>query len=313
MTEADNVPNYQRRVLLRAVTFNNLCCYYRSRGKQNAALQFAEQCLRIEQHYKEAENPARTYLNYAVLLSTTGRHSEALQQIEKALAVLHDKEREPEVLPETLQMLVVAHYNTFVERLRLKQSATGIEALQKAVQVAKQKLGESSNLTQKIQEVQMELEKRLEQKVASERFRTSAGNFDVSQVFMHFQDSHAHPWRKVTLEEADADRAQEILSHSKQITLRRKRPMLEVPMPPDGPPSKARPRPKWQQQTAHSRMQVVRVPDRWWDSHPKLLNAEGGFAGSPILCQHPWHGCGGGSGGSTLRQHKRWLWESMAQ
>lgn len=26
MTEADNVPNYQRRVLLRAVTFNNLCC-----------------------------------------------------------------------------------------------------------------------------------------------------------------------------------------------------------------------------------------------------------------------------------------------
>ena len=26
MTEAENVPNYQRRVLLRAVTFNNLCC-----------------------------------------------------------------------------------------------------------------------------------------------------------------------------------------------------------------------------------------------------------------------------------------------
>ena len=26
MTEADNVPNYQRRVVLRAVTFNNLCC-----------------------------------------------------------------------------------------------------------------------------------------------------------------------------------------------------------------------------------------------------------------------------------------------
>ena len=26
MTEADNVPHYQRRMLLRAVTFNNLCC-----------------------------------------------------------------------------------------------------------------------------------------------------------------------------------------------------------------------------------------------------------------------------------------------
>ena len=26
MTEADNVPNFKRRVALRAVTFNNLCC-----------------------------------------------------------------------------------------------------------------------------------------------------------------------------------------------------------------------------------------------------------------------------------------------
>lgn len=151
MTEADNVPNYQRRVVLRAVTFN-LCCYYRSRGKQNAALQFAEQCLRIEQHYKEAENAARTYLNYGVLLSTTGRNGEALEQIEKALAVLHDREREsPEVNLETSQMLVVAHYNTFVEHLRLKQNATGMQALQKALQVAGRKLGESSNLTQKNQ------------------------------------------------------------------------------------------------------------------------------------------------------------------
>ncbi|CAL1137358.1 unnamed protein product [Cladocopium goreaui] len=214
MTEADNVPNYQRRVVLRAVTFNNLCCYYRSRGKQNAALQFAEQCLRIEQHYKEAENAARTYLNYGVLLSTTGRNGEALEQIEKALAVLHDREREsPEVNLETSQMLVVAHYNTFVEHLRLKQNATGMQALQKALQVAGRKLGEStsqsSNLTQKIKEVQIELEKRLEQKAASERFRTTAGSFEVSQIFMHFQDSQAHPWRKVTLDEADADRVQE--------------------------------------------------------------------------------------------------------
>ena len=26
MTEAENVPNYQSRILLRAATFNNLCC-----------------------------------------------------------------------------------------------------------------------------------------------------------------------------------------------------------------------------------------------------------------------------------------------
>ena len=27
MTEQENVPNYQSRVLLRAATFNNLCCH----------------------------------------------------------------------------------------------------------------------------------------------------------------------------------------------------------------------------------------------------------------------------------------------
>lgn len=132
--------------------------------------------------------------------------------------------------------------------------------------------------------MQIELEKRLEQKAASERFRTTAGSFEVSQIFMHFQDSQAHPWRKVTLDEADADRAQEILSHSKQITLRRKRPPLEVPLPPDEPPARPRPRPKVQNQAY--KMPPMRVPDRWWDSRPKLLKADGCFAGSPILCQH---------------------------
>ena len=76
LTEADNVPNFKRRVSLRAATFNNLCCYFRARGKLNAALQFAEKALKIEQKFKDAENPARTHLNYAVLLSMMNRHEE---------------------------------------------------------------------------------------------------------------------------------------------------------------------------------------------------------------------------------------------
>ncbi|CAK9069961.1 unnamed protein product [Durusdinium trenchii] len=276
MTEADNVPNYQRRVVLRAVTFNNLCCYYRSRGKQNAALQFAERCLKIEQHYKDGDNLARTYLNYAVLLSTTGRSVEALEQIEKALAALHDREREAEETAETSQMLVVAHYNMFVEYLRLKQSGAGLQCLQKAVQVAARKLNESHTLTKKMREVQMDVEDRLQQKAFAEKFRTSAGNFEVSDIFMHFQDHEAHPWRKVTLDETDSERAQEILSHAKQITLRCRRPA--EPPPPERP---LRPRPRY---LKTHQVAMPEVPSRWWESHPKLLHSDG-FAGSPMLCQ----------------------------
>lgn len=94
MTEVDNVPNFRRRVALRAATFNNLCCYFRHRGKLNAALQFAEKALKIEQRYKDAENPARTHLNYAVLLSMMNRHEEAVEHIESAIAILQDEERQ---------------------------------------------------------------------------------------------------------------------------------------------------------------------------------------------------------------------------
>ena len=38
----------------------------------------------------------RSFLNYAVLLSTAGRHLEAVEQIERALAALHEQAREAE-------------------------------------------------------------------------------------------------------------------------------------------------------------------------------------------------------------------------
>ena len=136
LTEADNVPNFKRRVSLRAATFNNLCCYFRARGKLNAALQFAEKALKIEQKFKDAENPARTHLNYAVLLSMMNRHDEAVEHIESAIAILHDDERqisypgsEPEEgdnsrglqHQEVVSTLVVAYYNHWVELGRLNR------------------------------------------------------------------------------------------------------------------------------------------------------------------------------------------------
>lgn len=35
----------------------------------------------------------------------------------------------------------------------------------------------------------MDVEDRLQQKAFAEKFRTSAGNFEVSDIFMHFQVS----------------------------------------------------------------------------------------------------------------------------
>jgi len=168
MTEADNVPNFKRRVSLRAATFNNLCCYFRARGKLNAALQFAEKALKIEQRFKDAENPARTHLNYAVLLSMMNRHEESVEHIESAIAILHDEERqisyeygEPsdggkslrEVQhQEVVSVLVVAYYNLWVELGRLSRREAGVDCILRAANIAKRKLGPTHTLTVKMEE-----------------------------------------------------------------------------------------------------------------------------------------------------------------
>jgi len=176
MTEADNVPNFTRRVALRAATFNNLCCYYRHRGKLNAALQFAERALKIEQRFKDAESPARTHLNYAVLLSMMGRHEEAIEHIESAVAILHDEECQisyelgegglgiAEGLPakadgsrerqqECVSALVVAYYNMWVELSRLSRKEAGMDWVGRAANIAQRKLGTAHPLTVKMEDI----------------------------------------------------------------------------------------------------------------------------------------------------------------
>lgn len=120
-------------------------------------------------------------------------------------------------------MMVVALYNQFVEQLQLKQSSQGLDSLRKAVQLSTTKLGSTHMLTTKMREVLLDVEERISQKASAERFRTLAGSVsEVPELFMHYQEGQAHPWRMVKLRDADANRAQEILSHSKQITLRRR-------------------------------------------------------------------------------------------
>jgi len=143
-TEVENVPNFKRRLSLRATAFNNLCCYFRHRGKLNAALHFAEKALKIEQRFKEAENPARSHLNYAFLLSMVSRNDEALEHIESAISILHDEERQisydfsgkecsgdqqVQRYQEVVSVLVVAYFNMYVELGRLSRREAGVDFL----------------------------------------------------------------------------------------------------------------------------------------------------------------------------------------
>lgn len=312
MTEPENVPNFKRRLNVRATVFNNLCCYFRNRGKLSAALQFAEKALKLEERHKESHTSARSHLNCAVLLSVLGRHTEALEHIEKAVAWLYDKERDLSyqtseidgiansqatvgALEETCCMLVAAHYNMWVEYMRLGQTFAGAECLQRAKDLARHKLGLMHPLAEKMQQTfsraQDKLFKKEVEKMTHPALDGTCALFDPDcDVILHFDvGNHVHPWQHIHLSKCGASKAQDILAGTNQITLRGGK---FKPRPPPSPVDRS---PKRRSTATHPfRLQELiygasprlgsEVSERFWDTHPKMQSS-GGYVGSPILTQ----------------------------
>ena len=105
----------ERDLAGRAVTFNNLACYYRRQGKLHSALNYLQKALRIEveafflfggrpkiistylkfsdfcplqARLEHVDNPADTHLNMCAVLSQLGRHAGALEHAQSALILL---------------------------------------------------------------------------------------------------------------------------------------------------------------------------------------------------------------------------------
>eukprot|EP00959_Pyramimonas_sp_CCMP1952_P113934 2382515-Pyramimonas_sp.AAC.1 len=80
--------DFQKRMKLNAITLNNLGCFFKRKGKLQAALHYLNKALAIETQTKTAENPAGTLLNLCATLSQLGRHAQALTHAEKAIETL---------------------------------------------------------------------------------------------------------------------------------------------------------------------------------------------------------------------------------
>jgi len=172
MVEVTNAP-YQRQTLLRAMTLNNLCCYYRSRGKMHAAMQYAEKALRIRRKNKDLDNGPLIELNSAVLLSQGRRHAEAIDLISSALTVLTEEEHQ---LVENLKarhlearrglpvsseadeaqrrlawMVAAAHHNMWHEMNSCGNHRGAAECIRRSVNVARWRLGRTDPLTARVE------------------------------------------------------------------------------------------------------------------------------------------------------------------
>ncbi|KAL8006323.1 putative tetratricopeptide-like helical domain superfamily, acetyltransferase A, auxiliary subunit [Plasmopara halstedii] len=75
----------------RAVTLNNLACYYRRQGNLHKALDCLKEAFKIEARLENLSNKADTHLNMCAVLSQLGKHQSALSQAQSALVLLHEE------------------------------------------------------------------------------------------------------------------------------------------------------------------------------------------------------------------------------
>ena len=137
------------RLKLRAVTFNNLGCFYKRRGKLHAALQYLDKALKIELASDEVDNPAGTHLNLCATLSQLGRHQPALEHAQCALDLLKQSLSRKGALNggvggkagEEASIVAIAYHNLAVEQEHLGQWEGALQSYGESVAMAERQWG----------------------------------------------------------------------------------------------------------------------------------------------------------------------------
>ncbi|CAD8074960.1 unnamed protein product [Paramecium primaurelia] len=135
----------------KAITYNNLACFYRRNGKLRSALQYLQQALEIEIRQEAAPSLADTHLNMCAVLSQLNRHAEALEHALISVVLLQDEflmkppdqkmeqsqnqdqKSGEQKMKDRVAVLAIAYHNLGVEFEYLKRFDEAIQTYQKAV------------------------------------------------------------------------------------------------------------------------------------------------------------------------------------
>jgi tetratricopeptide (TPR) repeat protein len=166
----------------RAVTFNNLACYYRRQGKLHASLTYLQKAVRIEHRLRDVENRADTHLNLCAVLSQLGRHAGALEHAQTALIMLQEEllgapaangvsgeghEGETVANADRIAVLAIAYHNIGVEQEFLRRFEMSIQSYQKGVEISEKYLGTAHGITVTLRNSLLAAKRALANKLAS--------------------------------------------------------------------------------------------------------------------------------------------------
>lgn len=141
----------ESRLVLRAVTYNNMGCFYKSMSKLHTALQYLRKAQAIEERSNgRCQNPAGTHLNLCALLSQMGKHQEALQHSQKALQLLEANPPGESGGSSSESLICVAYFNMGAEFEHLRKTSEACWAYQRAYESCLSELGEDHALSKQI-------------------------------------------------------------------------------------------------------------------------------------------------------------------
>ncbi|KAE8905516.1 hypothetical protein PF005_g13865 [Phytophthora fragariae] len=154
----------------RAVTLNNLACYYRRQGNLHKALTYLNEALKIESRLDNLPNKADTHLNMCAVLSQLGKHQSALGHAQSALIFLHEELHlgragnggssparrgfggksgdhiDPSIKLDRVAVLGIAYHNVGVEQEFLKCWDLSLQSYKKGMEITSTYLGESHGI-----------------------------------------------------------------------------------------------------------------------------------------------------------------------
>ena len=153
----------ERDPLGKAVTFNNLACFYRKHGKLRNALKCLQRALKIESKIEKVQSAADTHLNACAVLSQLGRHSAALSHSKSALILLQEElindlkwgeenvenenKQNKSIKLDRIAVLAIAYHNIGVEQEFMKQYRESYNSYQKGKEIAQKYLGTEHFMT----------------------------------------------------------------------------------------------------------------------------------------------------------------------
>lgn len=143
--------NVESRLVLRAVTYNNMGCFYKSMSRLHTALQYLRKAQKIEERSNgKCQNPAGTHLNICALLSQMGKHQEALQHAHQGVHLLEAAPSRSDSGSNSESLISVAYFNMGAEYEHLKNTIEAQRAYERAHVSSLSELGEDHPLSQQI-------------------------------------------------------------------------------------------------------------------------------------------------------------------